>query len=55
MELPPPGEFDRDAVLAQLNRILASHLFRHSRRYPAFLEHVVQKALDGEGDDLKER
>ena len=55
VELPPPGGFDRDAVLAQLNRILASQLFRHSRRYPAFLQHVVQKALDGAGDELKER
>ena len=55
MELPSPGGLDRDAVLAQLDRILASRLFQHSRRYPAFLQYVVQKALDGAGDELKER
>lgn len=46
---------DREAVLAQLERILASRLFQHSRRYPAFLQYVVQKSLEGAGDDLKER
>ena len=55
VKLPPPVGLDRDAVLAQLDRILASHLFQHSRRYPAFLQYVVQKALEGAGDDLKER
>ena len=55
VELPSPGGLDRDAVLTQLNRILASHLFQHSRRYPAFLQYVVQKALEGGGDELKER
>jgi hypothetical protein len=35
-----------------LDRILASHLFQCGRRYPAFL---VQQALDGAGDELKER
>jgi hypothetical protein len=55
VELPPPGGLDRDAVLAQLDRILSNRLFQHSRRYPAFLQYVVQKALDGAGDELKER
>jgi hypothetical protein len=55
VELPPPHGLDRDAVLAQLDRILASRLFQHSRRYPAFLQYVVQKALDGASDELKDR
>jgi len=55
VELPPPDGPGRDAVMAQLNRILANHLFQHSRRYPAFLQHVVQKALEGAADELKER
>jgi len=46
---------DREAVLAQLERILASRLFQHSRRYPAFLQYVVHKSLEGAGDELKER
>jgi hypothetical protein len=40
VELPSPGGLDRDAVLAQLDRILASRLFQHSRRYPAFLQYA---------------
>ena len=46
---------DREVVLAQLERILSSRLFQHSRRYPAFLRYVVQKSLEGGGDELKER
>lgn len=43
------------AVLSQLERILASEGFQHSRRYPALLRHVVEKTVAGETDDLKER
>lgn len=43
------------AVLSQLERILASDGFQHSRRYPALLRHVVEKTVAGETDDLKER
>jgi len=53
VETPPRPE--HDAVQAQLNRILASRLFQHSRRYPAFLQYVVQRSLEGAGDELKER
>jgi hypothetical protein len=49
------GGIDHDAVLAQLDSILASQLFQHSRRYPAFLGHVVRKALEGASEELKER
>jgi hypothetical protein len=34
---------------------VASKLFQHSRRYPTFLRHVVEKTLKNEGDELKER
>lgn len=50
MELP-----DGALVLAQLDRILATPRFQHSRRYPAFLRHIVEETLRGAGDELKER
>jgi hypothetical protein len=43
------------AILLQLERILASEGFQHSRRYPALLRHVVEKTLAEQTDDLKER
>ena len=46
---------DSAAVLAQLDRILSTTLFQNSKRYPAFLCHVVQQALHGASDELKER
>jgi hypothetical protein len=46
---------DGDAVLAQLDRVLSTSLFQHSKRYPAFLRHVVEQALRGTTDELKER
>src|SRR5579872_6969450 len=45
----------REAVLEQLSRILASPLFKHSKHYPAFLRFVVERALDGQDARLKER
>jgi hypothetical protein len=42
-------------VLDELNAILASYHFRSSKRYPALLEYVVTKTLDGHSGDLKER
>jgi len=53
---PGSSEFpDSTAVLEQLERILATPLFQHSKRYPAFLRHVVEQTLHGAGDQLKER
>jgi len=46
---------EREAILQQLERILASPLFRHSRRYPNLLRHIVQLTLDGRTGELKER
>jgi hypothetical protein len=53
--LPPGGLPDSTAVLAQLNRILSTPLFQYSKRYPAFLRHVVEQSLQGAKDELKER
>jgi hypothetical protein len=44
-----------DAVLAQLECILATPLFQHSKRYPAFLRYIVEQTVRGARDDLKER
>src|SRR5215831_5124202 len=50
----PSGE-DRDAILNELEKILASPAFRNSKRYSNLLKHVVERALDGRSEDLKER
>jgi hypothetical protein len=42
-------------VRVQLERILASGPFRNSRRASAMLRYVVERALAGESDSLKER
>ncbi|HYM05248.1 MAG TPA: hypothetical protein VEU11_01695 [Terriglobales bacterium] len=39
----------------QLERILASHAFRNSKKYPALFRYVVEHALRGETTQLKER
>ena len=49
------GSIEPTAVREQLERILASPHFRHSRRYPAFLRYVVERTLDGASAALKER
>jgi hypothetical protein len=38
-----------------LERILASPLFKNSKRYPNFLRYVVERTLDGHNGNLKER
>lgn len=47
---PDPG-----AVREQLDRILSSAVFRNSRRNSSLLRHVVDRALDGRPEELKER
>ena len=42
-------------VLLQLNRLLESHQFKNSRRYPALLRFIVEETLEGRGEFLKER
>ena len=51
----PSTEADRSEVLAQLDRLLSSPLFRNSKRYPAMLRHVVEQTLAGNEALLKER
>jgi hypothetical protein len=51
----PASPVDASAVLAQLDRILASSPFRNSKRYPALLRYVVEKHLNGASSELKER
>jgi hypothetical protein len=46
---------ESQAVLQQLDRMLKSRHFRNSRRYPAFLSHIVRRTLEGDHDSLKER
>lgn len=50
-----PPAVDRTAILQQLERMVKSRHFRNSRRYPAFLAHIVRRRLDGDLDSLKER
>jgi hypothetical protein len=48
-------EIDPGAIRDQLDRILASPVFRNSRRNSSLLRHVVDRALDGRQEELKER
>ena len=51
----PETEADRVAIREHLNGILATSLFNTSKRYPAFLNYVVDAALRGRAEILKER
>ena len=42
-------------MVAELHAVLASPHFCNSKRYPALLRYIVEKALAGEADSLKER
>jgi hypothetical protein len=50
-----PTTISPKAVRDQLQRLLESSHFNHSRRYPGFLRYVVDQALKGKQDQLKER
>ena len=52
--LPLPPEKAED-VRALLERLLASHLFRSSRRCQILLRHITEQTLAGETSSLKER
>ena len=52
--LPQTPE-DRDAVLGQLDLLVAHPLFSQSKRYPALLRFVVEQTLEGNADQVKER
>jgi hypothetical protein len=44
-----------EPIRDQLDRILSSAVFRNSRRNSSLLRHVVDRALEGRTDELKER
>lgn len=44
-----------ELVRAELRAVVSSSYFRNSKRYPAFLSYIVEKTLQGEGSDIKER
>ncbi len=46
---------DGNAVMAEMERLLASPHFRNSKRYPAFLRYVVTARLAGNEQHIKER
>jgi hypothetical protein len=47
--------WQKQAVAAELEQVLSSRHFSQSRRYPAFLRFIVEAALRGETDLLRER
>jgi hypothetical protein len=51
----PATDAQRAAAREQLYRLMASPVFSHSKRYPAFLRYVVERTLTGHADELKER
>jgi hypothetical protein len=51
----PQTKEDREAILRELKEVLASPQFSSSKRYPALLEYIVEKTLEGKSDLLKER
>jgi hypothetical protein len=46
---------EREQIRQQLNRMVESHLFKNSRRYPALLKFIVEEALEGRSEGLRER
>ena len=51
----PATQEEKKEVLEQLQRLLTSHAFRNSQRYPALLRYVVEETVAGRADQLKER
>jgi hypothetical protein len=51
----PQTKQDRDAILQELEAILASPHFCNSKRYPTLLRYIVENTLAGRLDVLKER
>jgi hypothetical protein len=51
----PQTREDHDAILLELQRVLASPQFCNSKRYPALLQYIVENTLAGKSDLLKER
>ena len=51
----PATKGERDAIREQLERMLATPPFSGGKRCPALLRYVVERSLDGNTPDLKER
>jgi hypothetical protein len=51
----PETKQEREAVLQELQEVLASPHFCNSKRYPALLKYITEKTLMGHGETLKER
>jgi hypothetical protein len=51
----PASVLEPDAVRRQLERVIKHPLFVNSQRYPVLLRYVVEQALEGNGDQIKER
>ena len=51
----PQTRQDRDAILLELQEVLASPHFCNSKRYPALLKYIVENTLAGNAELLKER
>src|SRR5208282_5329130 len=51
----PQTQQECDAVLRELQTVLASPHFSNSKRYPALLKYIVEHTLAGKSDLLKER
>ena len=51
----PETDAEKRAVSQQLDRILASSLFKNSKRYPKMLRFVVERSLEGHAEPFKER
>jgi len=49
------SEIEKAAIQEQVERLLQNSHFSHSRRFPTFLRFVVQHALTGHSDLVKER
>ena len=53
--LPPEIAAATPALREHLNQLVESPAFKGSKRSQQFLQHIVDKALAGHGDELKER
>ena len=50
-----PGRVPEEAIREELNRVLAGHEFRSSKRSQDFLRYVIENTLNGQAEMLKER
>ncbi len=51
----PTSEEDKEKIRQQMSRLLGTSHFKNSRRYPLLFRFIVEEALEGRGQFLKER